>query len=140
SFSPATGLFYVNATRGFSEYYIYDDSDKPEGWGGNDRGGAGQAMLQALDYKTGKPRWTHKWEGQSAHSGVLSTAGNLVFTGDPSNNFVVLNAATGQPLWHANLDSSVSNGPITYKLDNTQYVVVGAGDTLFGFAMLPTDK
>ena len=140
SFSPATGLFYVNATRGFSEYYIYDDSDKPEGWGGNDRGGAGQAMLQALDYKTGKPRWTHKWEGQSAHSGVLSTAGNLVFTGDPSNNFVVLNAATGQPLWHANLDSSVSNGPITYKLDNTQYVVVGAGDTLFGFAMLPADK
>lgn len=136
SFSPATGLFYVNATRGFSEYYIYDDSDKPEGWGGNDRGGAGEAMLQALDYKTGKARWTHKWEGQSVHSGVLSTAGNLVFTGDPSNNFVALNATTGEAVWHANLDSSVSNGPITYKLDNTQYVVVGAGDTLFGFAML----
>jgi alcohol dehydrogenase (cytochrome c) len=70
------------------------------------------------------------------HSGVLSTAGNLVFTGDPSNNFVALNATTGEAVWHANLDSSVSNGPITYKLDNTQYVVVGAGDTLFGFAML----
>ena len=30
---------------------------------------------------------------------------------------------------------AVSNGPITYELDGTQYVVVAAGDTLFGFAM-----
>ena len=30
----------------------------------------------------------------------------------------------------------VTNGPITYELDGTQYLVVAAGDTLFGFAML----
>jgi alcohol dehydrogenase (cytochrome c) len=30
----------------------------------------------------------------------------------------------------------MSNGPITYELDGTQYLVVGAGDTLFGFALL----
>jgi alcohol dehydrogenase (cytochrome c) len=30
----------------------------------------------------------------------------------------------------------VTNGPITYELDGTQYLVVGAGDTLYGFAML----
>ncbi|HEX7360509.1 MAG TPA: acido-empty-quinoprotein group A [Bryobacteraceae bacterium] len=137
SFSPATGLFYVNATRDFSEYYIFDNTKKPEGWGGNDRGGAGRAMLQALDYKTGKIRWSHKWEGASVHSGVLSTAGNLVFTGDSSDNFVALNAETGEPVWHANLGASVSNGPISYKLDGTQYVVVGAGDLMFGFVMLP---
>ncbi|MBV8864700.1 MAG: acido-empty-quinoprotein group A, partial [Acidobacteriaceae bacterium] len=63
SFSPATGLFYVNATRAFSEYYVFDDTEKPEGWSGNDRGGSAQSMLQALDYKTGKIRWSHKWEG-----------------------------------------------------------------------------
>jgi alcohol dehydrogenase (cytochrome c) len=34
------------------------------------------------------------------------------------------------------LGNSVSNGPITYELDGTQYLVVAAGDTLFGFAML----
>src|ERR1051325_571285 len=66
-------------------------------------------------------------------SGVLSTAGNLIFAGDPANNFVALNAATGEPLWHANLGSSLSNGPITYELDGTQYLVAAAGDTLFGF-------
>jgi alcohol dehydrogenase (cytochrome c) len=136
SFSPATGLFYVNATRAFSVYYIYDDSEKPEGWGGNDRGGWGESMLQAIDYKTGKIRWSHKWEGSGVRSGLLSSAGNLLFAGDPSNNLVALNAESGQPLWHANLGAAMSNAPMTFELDGTQYLVVGAGDTLYCFAML----
>lgn len=135
SFSPATGLFYVNASRAFSEYYIYDESEKPEGWGGNDRGGWAEAMLQALDYKTGKIRWSHKWEGTGGRSGLLSTAGNLLFAGDPSNNLVALNATTGEPLWHANLGATMTNGPITYELDGSQYLTVGAGDTLYSFVM-----
>ena len=58
-------------------------------------------MVQAIDYKTGKVRWSHKWEGGGL-SGLLSTAGNLLFTGDGSSgNFVALNATTGDPLWHA---------------------------------------
>ena len=44
-------------------------------------------------------------------------------------------AATGNPLWHANLGASVTNGPITYELDGTQYLVVAAGDSLFAFVM-----
>jgi alcohol dehydrogenase (cytochrome c) len=129
-------LFYVNASRAFSEYYIFDDTEKPEGWGGNDRGGGGDSMLQALDYKTGKIHWSHKWEGPGARSGVLTTAGNLLFAGDASDNLVALDPATGDALWHANLGAGVSNGPITYLLDGMQYIVVGAGDALFGFVML----
>ena len=135
SFSPATGLFYVSAARAFSVYYIYDTSENPQGWGGTDRGGHSENMVQAIDYRTGRIRWTHKWEG-SGLSGLLSTAGNLLFSGDgSSSNFVALRATTGDPLWHANLGSSVSNGPITYELDGTQYVIVGAGDTLWAFVM-----
>jgi alcohol dehydrogenase (cytochrome c) len=66
----------------------------------------------------------------------LSTAGKLLFAGDGSNNLVALDPATGEPLWHANLGSAMTNGPISYELDGTQYLVVAAGDTLFGFAML----
>jgi alcohol dehydrogenase (cytochrome c) len=135
SFSPATGLFYVSAAQAYSVWYIYDPGDNPQGWGGTDRGGWSQYMLQAIDYKTGKIRWSHKWEGFGM-SGLLSTAGNLLFSGDGSGgNFVALNATTGEPLWHAGIRSQVTNGPITYMLDGLQYVVVGAGDTLWAFVM-----
>jgi alcohol dehydrogenase (cytochrome c) len=136
SFDPETGLFYANAARAWSVYYLYDDSDKPEGWGGNDRGGYSEALLQAIDYKTGKVAWSHKWPGGGGgvRSGLLSTAGKLLFAGDPSGNFVALDPATGAVLWHAGLQANVSNGPITYELDGLQYLVVAAGDTLYGFA------
>jgi alcohol dehydrogenase (cytochrome c) len=136
SFSPLTGLFYINASDAWSIYYIYDDDEKPEGWAGNDRGGFSQTSLEAIDYRSGKIVWSHKWEGPGTRAGVLSTAGNLIFTGDAANNFVALNATSGEPLWHANLGSGVTNGPIAYELDGTQYVVAGAGDTLWGFSMV----
>ena len=98
--------------------------------------GWSEAMLQAIDYKTGKIRWSHKWDGSgSIRSGVLSTAGNLVFAGDASANFVALNATTGEPVWHSRLHASITNGPITFEMDGMQYVVVGAGDSLYAFVL-----
>jgi len=134
SFSPQTGLFYVSAAQAYSVYYLYDPYENPQGWGGTDRGGYSESMVQAIDYKTGKVKWSHKWEA-NIRSGLLSTAGNLLFAGGPSADIVALNATTGDALWHARLGASVSNGPTTYMLDGTQYLVVGAGDTLWAFAM-----
>jgi glucose dehydrogenase len=79
-------------------------------------------------------RWTHKWEG-GARAGLLSTTGNLVFSGGAGNDLVALNATTGDALWHARLNGSVTNGPISYTLDDAQYVVVAAADTLWSFVM-----
>jgi alcohol dehydrogenase (cytochrome c) len=115
-------------------FYIYDTSDNPMGWGGTDRGGYSESMIQAIDYKTGKVRWSHLWEGP-ARSGLLSTAGNLLFTAGPGNSMVALNATTGDALWHTRLNAAISNGPITYELDGLQYVIVGASDTLWAFVM-----
>ena len=56
-------------------------------------------------------------------------------SGGASSDLVALNATTGEALWHAGLNGSVSNGPITYELDGSQYVIVGAGDTLWAFVM-----
>jgi alcohol dehydrogenase (cytochrome c) len=137
TFSPQTGLFYVGAARAFSVYYIFDpDLANPQGWGGTDRGGATlYTSVDAIDYKTGKVRWSHKWETPGGRSGLLSTAGNLVFTGDNNSNLVALNATTGDPVWHSKLTAPVSNGAISYELDGQQYVVVGAGDTIWSFAI-----
>jgi alcohol dehydrogenase (cytochrome c) len=135
SFSPQTGLFYVNASRAYSVYYIFDPDANPQGWGGIDHGGATlETMVEAIDYRTGKIRWSHPWESGS-RSGLMSTAGNLLFAGDGSNNFIALDAGTGEPLWHAGLGSSVSNGPISYELDGEQYIVVAAGEAIWSFVL-----
>ena len=137
TFNPDTGLFYANASQAYSVYYLYDDAEKPEGWGGNDRGGYNIPMLQAIDYQTGEIRWSHRWEGRGrVRSGLLSTAGNLLFGGDTGNNLFAMDPRDGTLLWHAGLHTPMTNGPITYELDGIQYLVVGAGDSLYTFVML----
>ena len=91
-------------------------------------------MLQAIDYRTGEVRWTHPWEG-NVRSGLLSTAGNVLFAGGPSNDIVALDARDGRALWHAGLNATLSNGPITYELDGRQYVVAAANDTVWAFVL-----
>jgi alcohol dehydrogenase (cytochrome c) len=104
------------------------------GWGGTDRGGYSESMIQAIDITNGKIRWSHKWES-GARSGLLTTAGNLLFAGGSSSDIVALNATTGDALWQARLNASVSNGPITYEMDGHQYLIVGAADTLWAFVL-----
>ena len=63
-----------------------------------------------------------------------TTAGGLLFTGDPSGNFLAYDARTGKILWHAQLGKAViSNTPITYMIDGRQIVVVASRDILYGF-------
>ena len=135
SYDPQTGLFYVSASDAYSVYYIFDNSDKPEGWAGNDRGGFSRFALRAIDYKTGKLRWEHVWPSGSARSGSLTTAGGVLFTGDTVSSLVAFNAATGAILWHAGLGSPVSNGPTTFVLDGQQYITAAAGDTMYAFVL-----
>jgi len=136
SFDPETGLFYVSSTPSYSVYYLTDTSERPEGYGGRDNGVWSESALKAIDYKTGKIRWSHEYPGDGGSlSGVLTTAGKLLFTGDPSGNFIAFDPASGKILWHAGLTATVSNGPMTYELDGRQYLIVGAGDMLYAFTL-----
>ncbi len=136
SFNPETGLFYVQAHEGYSVAYLTDTDDEPQGYGGNTSGGYLQGILEALDVKTGRVRWSHAWPSRGPGvGGILNTAGKLLFTGDNAHNFIAFDPAKGGILWHAGLGATVSNGPMTYQLDGKQYVVVGAGDTLYCFSL-----
>jgi len=133
AFSPQTGLFYVNANRAFSVWYIYDPSDNPMGWGGTDRGGyAEQPQLKAIDYQTGAIRWSIPRYG--GNSGLLVTAGNVIF-GSAAEGLGAYNATTGAPLWNSRVGGDVTNGPITYELDGKQYVIAAAGSRLVAFVL-----
>ena len=141
SLDPETGLFYVNAIRGYSLAYLTDTDPRPEGYGGSGRTLWSQHVLEAIDTRTGELVWQHPYPSISGSSGsgdpgILTTAGKLLFTGDYAGNFVGYNPTDGRALWHFPVLHSVTNGPETYTLDGRQYVVVGAGDTLFAFALI----
>jgi alcohol dehydrogenase (cytochrome c) len=140
SFSPSTGLVYVTAREQcdiFSTapqpyeaghaYYgsAYFPSDKAEPYWG---------ALRALDPPSGKVKWEFRHLSPT-WSGVLSTAGGLVFTGDAEGNFIALDAAVGKPLWHFQMGGAVYASPMTYSVDGKQQVAIAAGSAIYAFGL-----
>ena len=136
SFDPQTGMFYVNARRCFSVYYL-TTSGKAEGWGGRDRILWANSTLRALDYRTGKVVWNHELGNGESIAGVLTTAGHLLFTADNSGNLLALDPNTGKTLWHLNMGGELVASPMTYQLDGRQYLLVPIQDVLYAFALPP---
>ncbi len=134
SFNPQTGLFYVSARRLWSIFYLTADG-KAEGWGGRDHNLWAESDVRAIDYQTGGIRWTHPIGRGQGTTGILTTAGGVLFTGDTSNHLLALDAATGTTLWHTNVGSGSESSPMTYQLDGRQYVLYGVHDMMFAFAL-----
>jgi alcohol dehydrogenase (cytochrome c) len=140
AYSPETGLFYVPLSESYAMYYLSEtDPRGAMGLGGKEEIGVGSlgSYLVAIDPKTGKIAWRHKFNsvgnGRGA-PGLLVTAGKLLFGGDVSGNFVAFDPATGTPLWHTRI-GQVTNAPETYLVDGHQYVLVAAGDMLYAFTL-----
>ena len=68
-------------------------------------------------------------------AGILTTGGDVLFTGGREGYFQALNARTGELLWKTQLGSSINSGPISYRVGNKQYVEVVAGLSMFVFAV-----
>jgi alcohol dehydrogenase (cytochrome c) len=137
AYSPDTGLFYVHEQNGFNMLYLTDPDPRGSmGLGGKLRVPVGDldGFLAAIDYRTGKPAWKHKYPGGSSSAGMLVTAGGVLFTGDGSGNFVAFDATNGRPLWHTRI-GNISNAPQTYLVDGRQHVLAAVGDTIYAFRM-----
>ena len=132
AFDPATGLLVVSAHDAYGIYFF-----KPEhgtvGWAGADYTVYGRGYLRAIEYETGRIRWSKDLHGGAGAAGVLTTASGLTFTGDSANSAMALRTADGATLWHAGI-GRVGNAPITYELDGRQYVLFGGGTALYAFA------
>lgn len=141
SFSPKTGLYYVNSVEGKSIYYLVDDSDKPSGYGGTgSQIGHSERVLNAIDPLTGKAVWKHVYPNlnnapTTVGPSILTTASNLLITGDDQKNLIIYTADKGQMLWHKEVTLNESSGEITYMLDGKQWILIGAGDSLYAFSL-----
>ena len=140
SFNPQTKLFCVTvrdqcdifstAPQPYEPghaYYgsAYFPSDEAEPYGG---------ALRALDPASGRLKWEFRHISPT-WSGVLSTAGGLLFTGDAEGNFIALDATTGKPLWHFQMGGAVYASPMAYAVDGKEYVAIAAGSSLYAFGL-----
>jgi alcohol dehydrogenase (cytochrome c) len=140
SFNPVTGLFYVSARETCMTYV--SEAPKP-GYKAGDRtmGGTlrrspdvGYGALRAIDPTTGQLKWELR-HPTPAWSGVVSTAGGVVFTGDNEGFFIVADAKTGKELWRYQTGSPIYASPTTYAIDGRQYVIMPSGSILTTFAV-----
>jgi outer membrane protein assembly factor BamB len=67
--------------------------------------------------------------------GVLSTAGGLVFAGEHKGLFTAVDARTGQPRWHFNTGALITSAPISYSVDDQQFVAIVSGASVLAFAL-----
>lgn len=134
SFDPKTGLFIVDAHPSYSIYFS-KPADGTYGWSGADYGVWGKGVLDAIDYQTGKIRWSHPLGPHGSGAGVLTTDSEVTFTGDAMGNVLALDTRNGKTLWHAGTGAPMQTSPITYMLDGRQYVVTGSGGVVFAWAL-----
>jgi alcohol dehydrogenase (cytochrome c) len=137
SFDPKTGLFIVDAHPSWSIYFA-KPADGDYGWAGADYGLWGKGVIEAIDYQTGKIRWSHEVGRGGSGAGVLTTDSKLAFTGDATGNILAMNTTDGKTLWHAGTGAPMQTSPITYELDGRQYVVTGSGGVMFAWALPQT--
>jgi alcohol dehydrogenase (cytochrome c) len=134
SFDPQTGLFIVSAHPSYGIYFT-KPADGDFGWAGADYDVWGKGVLEAIDYQTGKVKWSHELGPNGSGAGVLTTDSGLTFTGDAHGSVMALRTSDGKTLWHAGQGQSMQSSPITYELDGRQYVLSSAGGVMFAWAL-----
>lgn len=133
AFSPRTGLFYVSTVNLCMDFnaeprarirgapYIGASTPYTAGPGGN------MGAFIAWDAARGKKVWEIR-EKFPVWSGVVATAGDVVFYGTLDGWLKAADAKTGALLWKFKVGSGVVGAPISYiGPDGKQYIAVYAG-------------
>ncbi len=126
AYSPLTHLYYVIA--------LEECTGEPTGYPEE----TGQRFLRALDIETGKIVWEVPQPGLArakTWSGVLATAGGVIFYGRPNGGFAAVDQRDGKALWEFPTNVRMKASPMTFLLDGKQYVAVAAGPNILCFGL-----
>jgi outer membrane protein assembly factor BamB len=82
--------------------------------------------VQAIDLANRKLGWTTDLVNAPT-TGLLATAGGVVFVGDLDPSLKAVDDTTGELLWSTKLDNAPSSGLVTYRVKDKQYLAVVVG-------------
>ncbi len=126
AYSPATRLYYFLA--------LEECGAGPMGYPDQ----TGQRYLRAVDIETGAIVWEIAQPGPAkakTWSGVLATAGGVVFYGKPNGGFEAADARTGAALWGFPTNVRMKGSPMTFAIGGKQFVAVAAGNNILCFGL-----
>ncbi|MES2238007.1 MAG: PQQ-dependent dehydrogenase, methanol/ethanol family [Pseudomonadota bacterium] len=133
AFDPKRNLAYVNTVNMGMRFKTTKPEYRRGTWYlGIEMGGfpapedGKRGALRALDPLTGKPKWSIELDTPYL-SGVLATAGDLVFVGAMTGEFLALDSDTGKKLWSFQTGSGITSLPITWERNGEQYITVVSG-------------
>src|SRR5580704_486371 len=133
SYNPETGSFYVPGTIRTSAFGRYGDTYKLglRYVGGTQAAPIGSAMsgtFTAIGGNTNKIVWQNKTPYRVGQGGgSTTTAGGLVFRGEPDGNFLAINAKTGEELWRFQTGFGADAPPAVYEVNGEEYVAIATG-------------
>ena len=142
AYNPELNLLYVPASEGCNQIETQVQADFVDQGGTvkpRDRfaGGINKVTKQttgsvkALDPVTGEIKAAARTDLPN-WSGVLATAGNLVFTGLWEGALVAYDAKTMQEVWRFDTGCGVMAPPISYSAGGKQYIAVAVGPHWLG--------
>jgi PQQ-dependent dehydrogenase (methanol/ethanol family) len=97
-----------------------------------------ERYMRAINIDTGDVTWEIAQRGPvilKTWSGVLGTAGGIVFYGDPNGAFVAVDERNGKTLWHFDTNVGMKASPMTFAVDGKQFVAVAAGSAFLCFGL-----
>jgi PQQ-dependent dehydrogenase (methanol/ethanol family) len=121
AFSPETHLYYFIAKEECGR------PDRTE-----------QRFLRALNIETGEIVWEVPQFGPAPNkiwTGVLATAGGLIFYGQPHGGFAAVDQRDGKTLWRFPTNVRMKASPMTFSVGGNQYVAVAAGPNILCFGL-----
>jgi len=136
AYSPATNFYYVMTVE---DCTLYRKSQNG-GYGRiDDPSDPAMKVLRAFDVETGKVAWELPLVGpaEANYSGVLATAGGVVFFGESTGGFAAVDAKTGGYLWHFEANQPWKASPMTYAVAGRQYVAIASGANILSFSLPP---
>ncbi len=133
AFNPRTNMLYVNSVEWCGYFHVAKELRYIEGqfyMGGLSRLDPidqAKGWVTAIDASTGKIQWRYKSERQMV-SAIATTSAELVFTGEVTGDFIVLDGRDGKALYRFNTGGPINGGVITYAVNGKQYVAVMSGN------------
>jgi alcohol dehydrogenase (cytochrome c) len=139
SYHPGAGMLFV-AVREMGAYYYKSEVEYEPGkpfMGGGEQALAGdqaKGSIKAIDALSGEIAWSFDIHSPP-WSGVLSTAGGLVFGGTNEGNVFALDAQSGDPLWDFQTGGAIRTNPVSFLIDGKQQIALSGGNALFVFGL-----